>query len=174
MIISARQALALAFAGAMLAGCASNAVPGANPVSGANASSALRSISLIAPDSGGPKINSVTPIQAEQTQKIVIKGKRFGRMKPYNGDSCCIKIVVTNPACYDYGDYGTWQAGYEGSGNEVTLNVTKWTNEKIVLAGFTGLYGYYCWYLVAYEPIQINIWNAQSQAGPATWNGTIQ
>lgn len=174
MIMSARQAMALAFAGAMLAGCASTALPGANAVSGANPSSVLRSLSRISPDST-PKIKSVSPIQAEQTQQIVIKGKNFGKMQPYNGDSCCIKIVVTNPACQYYYPYSdTWQAGYEGSGNDVTLNVTKWTSRKIVIAGFTGLYGDYCWYLVSNYAIQINIWNAKSQSGPATWNGTVQ
>jgi hypothetical protein len=169
-----RQAVALACAAALLAGCGASAVPGGGAYSGANASSAYQPLSFISPDST-PKIKSVTPIQAEQTQEIQIKGTGFGKMKPYNGDSCCIKIVVTNPACQYYYPYAdTWQAGYEGSGNDVTLNVTKWSNKKIVLAGFTGLYGDYCWYLVANYGIQINVWNAQKQTGPATWNGTVQ
>jgi hypothetical protein len=171
----ARQALALALAGAWLAGCAggANAVPGANALSGANPSMALHSLMLANPNSA-PKIRHVTPIQAEQYQKIVIKGTGFGHMAPYNGDSCCIQFVVSNPACYYYGDYGTWQAGYEGSGNEVTLQVSKWSNKKIIVTGFTGLYGYSCWTLNSGQPITLHIWNAQNQSGPATWSGTIQ
>lgn len=175
----ARQALALAFAGALLVGCGSSAVPGASPLSGGSAlsgtnpSSVLRALSPITPDST-PKIKKVTPIQAVQYQTIVIKGKGFGKMQPYNGDSCCIQFIVSNPACYYYGSYGTWQAGYEGSGNYVTLNVTKWTNKKIVVSGFTGDYGQRCWYLVSGQAIKLNVWNAQSQAGPASWSGTIQ
>jgi len=173
-----RRALALAFAGALV-GCGASAVPGTNAVSGTsaasgtNASSVLRSPLFVSPDST-PKIKKVSPIAATQYQQIVIKGKGFGKMQPYNGDSCCIQIVVTNPECYYYQSIDTWRAGYEGSGNEVTLNVAKWTNKKIVITGFTGLYGSYCWYLVSGYPITINVWNAQSQAGPATWTGTVQ
>jgi hypothetical protein len=166
-----RQALALAFAGAMLAGCAASAVPGANAIAGANTSSALR---YVAPDSG-PVIKSVTPIKAEQTQRIVIRGKGFGKMKPYDGDSCCIEITVTNPQCEYYGSYDTWNAGYAGSNpNQVTLNVKKWSKKEIVISGFTGNYGQRCWTLNSGEPISVSVWNAQSQLGPATWSGTIQ
>lgn len=175
MIRFARQVLALALAGAWLAGCAggANAVPGANALSGANPSMALHSLVLANPDAS-PKIRHVSPIQAQQYQNIVIKGSGFGHMAPYNGDSCCIQFVVSNPACYYYGDYGTWQAGYEGSGNEVTLQVTHWSNKKIVVSGFTGLYGYSCWELIQNNNITLHIWNAQNQSGPATWSGTIQ
>ncbi len=169
----ARQVLALAFVGAVLVGCGASAVPGTNAVSGANASFALRSLSLT-PAHSTPTIKSVTPIQAEQTQKIVIKGNGFGKMKPYNGDSCCIQFIVSNPACYYYGDYGTWQAGYEGSANEVTLSVSKWSTKKIIVTGFTGDYGLYCWKLVSGQAITLNVWNAQTQSGPATWSGKIQ
>lgn len=175
MISFARQALALALAGAWLAGCGGGAsgVSGANALPVANPSSALHSLVLAGPDSS-PKIKHVSPIQAEQYQNIVIKGTGFGHMAPYNGDSCCIQFIVTNPACYYYGSYGTWQAGYEGSGNEVTLQVSKWSNKKIIVTGFTGLYGYSCWELNAGQPITLHIWNAQNQSGPATWSGTIQ
>lgn len=171
----ARRTLVLAvFAGAVLAGCGANAVPGSNTASGVNPSSVLHSLAGARMNAGTPTIKHVSKIQAEQTQRIVIKGKGFGKMSPYNGDSCCIQFVVNNPACYNYGNYGTWQAGYEISGNEVGLNVTKWSNREIVITGFTGPYGEYCWSLVSGQGIRINVWNAQSDAGPATWTGTIQ
>jgi hypothetical protein len=177
----ARKVLALAFAGALLAGCGASAVPGANAASGASAASGANAASIVnqrlASPLSSPTIKKVTPIQAEQTQTIVIKGKGFGKMKPYDGDSCCVEISVTNPACYYYGSYDVWNAGWSGGtkgANEVTLNVTKWDNKKIVIAGFTGSYGYSCWTLNAGDAITINVWNAQTEAGPATWSGTIQ
>lgn len=170
----ARQTIALGFAGALLAGCSASAVPSATGLSGVNPSSVMQSL-VLSPKSSNPKISKVSPIQAEQTQKIVIKGRNFGKMKPYDGDSCCIEIIVTNPQCEYYGSYDTWQAGYESSNpNEVTLNVTKWTKKEIVIAGFTGAYGQGCWTLNSGEPIQVDVWNAQSKSGPATWSGTIQ
>ena len=181
----ARQILALAIAGGVLAGCGTSTVPNANLVSGsnmfsggtvvpnANANSMLRSLAM-SPDST-PSIKKVSPIQATQTQKIVIKGKGFGKMQPYNGDSCCIEITVTNPQCYYYGYYDQWNAGFGGTNpNEVTLNVTKWSKKEIVIAGFTGTYGQGCWTLNSGQPIEIKVWNAQTTSGPATWNGTIQ
>jgi hypothetical protein len=170
-----RQALALAFAGALLASCAANSsssvVPGANSVSMTNPSSVLQSLTRANPDSS-PIIKSVSPIQATQYQNITIKGKGFGTMAPYNGDSCCIQFVVHNSYCYPYGS--TWQAGYEATGNEVTLSVTKWGNKKIVVSGFTGYYGYSCWYLQSGQGITLNIWSAKTGKGPATWSGTVQ
>jgi hypothetical protein len=166
-----RQTMALVFAGAALVGCGTSTVPAGNVASGSNVVSGA----VILAGGGAPKIKKVSPIQAEQTQKITIKGKGFGKMEPYNGDSCCIEITVTNPACSYYGSYDQWNAGYEGTNpNEVTLNITKWTNKEIVIAGFTGAYGQRCWTLNSGQPIEVKVWNAQSQVGPATWTGTIK
>jgi hypothetical protein len=178
VITFARQVLAFAFAGALLVGCGASAVPGANAGSGANAAS-IASVGLASPSLSltGPIIKKVTPIQAEQTQKIVIRGKGFGKMKPYNGDSCCVEFSITNPQCYYYGSYDVWNAGWSGGtkgANEVTLNVKKWNNKEIIVTGFTGSYGYSCWTLNSGDAITINVWNAQTEAGPATWSGTIQ
>ncbi len=176
----ARQVLAFAFAGALLAGCGASAVPGANAASGASVASGANAASIVqrlASPLSSPTIKKVTPIQAEQTQKIVIKGKGFGKMKAYNGDSCCVEISVTNYQCYYYGSYDVWNAGWSGGtkgANEVTLNVKKWTNKEIVITGFTGAYGYSCWTLGSGDPITIRVWNAQTEAGPATWSGTVQ
>ncbi len=174
--MSLRRAVALAFTVAMLAGCGSSSVPSTASASGAYPGSVLQSLSLRNPDST-PTIKKVSPIQAEQSQHIVIKGKGFGKMKPYDGDSPYIQILVTNPAC-DYSIGDTWQAGYESSNpNLVTLNVAKWANKKIVISGFTGDYGQGpndCWVLLSGQSITINVWNAQTGAGPATWSGKIK
>jgi hypothetical protein len=168
----ARQVLALAFAGALLAGCGASSVPGANAASSANVGLAFPSVSLKA-----PTIKSVTPIQAEQTQKIVIKGRDFGKMHPYNGDSCCIEFSITNYQCEYFGSYDVWNAGWSGGTqgpNEVTLNVKKWSDKEIVVTGFTGAYGYTCYTLESGNPITIKVWNAKNQSSPATWSGTVQ
>jgi hypothetical protein len=164
----ARQGLALAFAAATLVGCSANAVPGAGAVSGASESSAFHPLTLAAPNST-PSIKEVTPIQPTQYQTIVIKGKGFGKMKPYDGDSCCIEFTDINVQCSS-----VWSAGYLG--DAVTLDVTKWSNDKIVVAGFTGAYGGNggCSILWPGSYITLDVWNAQTRSGPATWNGTVQ
>lgn len=179
MAIRSYYALIVTLAAAFIAGCAgwqATAPSGVNAVSGANISSVPQSRSFASPNSA-PTIRSITSIRAKQDQKIVIKGTGFGHMKPYNGDSCCIQFVVTNPACYAYSpshDSDTWQAGYSENGNAVHLNVERWSRRKIVITGFTGYYGYNCWYLASSQPITLNVWNAQTQSGPATWSGTVQ
>ena len=173
MIMFARQVLAFAFAGALLAGCGASGVPSANVASNANVR--LASPSLLSLKR--PTIKSVTPIQAEQTQRIVIKGRGFGKMKPYDGDSCCVEFSITNYACESFGSYDVWNAGWSGGtqgANEVTLNVAKWDNKEIVVTGFTGAYGDSCYTLESGNPITINVWNAKTESGPATWSGTVQ
>jgi hypothetical protein len=164
----ARHALPLAFAEAVLVGCGANGVPSASAVSGANASSAFHQLTLAAPNSP-PTIKKVTPIQPTQYQTIIIKGTGFGKMKPYDGDSCCIEFTDTNVQCSSF-----WSAGYPD--DAVTLDVTKWSNDKIVVAGFTGAYGGNggCSILWPGSDIRLDVWNAQTRSGPATWNGTVQ
>jgi hypothetical protein len=164
----ARYAPPLVFAVAMLVGCGANDVPRASAVSGANASSAFQPLTLAASNST-PSIKRVTPIQPTQYQTIVIKGTGFGKMKPYDGDSCCIEFTDINVQCS-----GLWSAGYLG--DAVTLDVRKWSNDKIVVTGFTGGYGGNggCSILWPRSDIRLDVWNAQTRSGPATWNGTVQ
>jgi hypothetical protein len=109
----------------------------------------------------GPGITSVSKIEAKQTQKIVISGSGFGTMQPYNGDSGYLQILDTT---------GKWSAGYISSSQDdtVTLNVASWTDSKIVIKGFTGGYGESYWVLIKGDHLKINVWNAQTHAGPAT------
>lgn len=116
-----------------------------------------------------PTIEHVTPIQPEQTQRIVIKGTGFGTKQPYNGDSCCIQFTMTNelPPCRN-----TWQAGK--TGELVTLHVKQWTDKRILVAGFTGEYGQNCWEIHQGDPIEIQVWNPQNRGRPAHWKGRVQ
>ncbi len=108
-----------------------------------------------------PHITKVSKISDKQDQKIVISGSGFGTMQPYNGDSNYLQILDTT---------GGWSAGYISSleVDSVTLNVTSWSDKKIVIKGFTGAYGQSYWILMKGDDLQLHVWNAQNHSGPAT------
>jgi hypothetical protein len=108
-----------------------------------------------------PKITSVSRIKAEQYQKIVISGSGFGIMNPYDGDSAYIRIRDKT---------GKWDAGYDSSSetDSVWLDVTEWTEVKIVITGFTGDYGEENWVLNKGDRVAVSVWNTQDGQGPAT------
>jgi hypothetical protein len=108
-----------------------------------------------------PKITRVSRIEAQQYQKIVISGSGFGTMNPYNGDSAYIRIRDKT---------GQWDAGYQSSSetDSVWLDVTKWTETKIVITGFTGDYGEETWVLNKGDRVAVSVWNTQDDQGPAT------
>ncbi len=109
----------------------------------------------------GPSITKVSKIKAEQYQKIVISGSGFGTMKPYDGDSDYLQILDTT---------GGWSAGLLNSTQDdtVTLDVSSWDDNKIVITGFTGGYGESNWTLKKDDHLKINVWNAQTHNGPGT------
>lgn len=115
------------------------------------------------PLAGGIRIAKVSSIKAKQHQTIDISGRGFGTMKPYNGDSAYLEIVDTT---------GGWSAGY--TDDPVWLNVTSWSNNKIVIAGFTGDYGKSGWILKKGDNLEISVWNAQHGNGPATRRATVK
>ncbi len=114
-----------------------------------------------------PSITKVSKIKPKQNQTIVISGNGFGTMQPYNGDSGYLQILDTT---------GGWSAGYVSSSQDdtVTLDVSKWSDKKIVITGFTGGYGESYWVLKKGDQLQINVWNAQSRNGPATIDETVK
>jgi hypothetical protein len=113
-----------------------------------------------------PTITSVSTISAEQYQTIVIKGSGFGTQAPYTGDSDYISLEdqTANPG---------WQAGYAPYNDTVTLIVTSWQNDKIVLGGFSGGWGEYNYILTVGDSEQVEVWNAQSGEGPSTVYVTV-
>ena len=113
-----------------------------------------------------PVLTSVSPIVAQPNQTITLSGSGFGTQTPYNGDSQYLEIADLT---------GNWIAGWinNGSPNQVTLNVTSWTDSQIVIQGFTGDYGQNNWVLNPGDKIQVSVWNAQSDAGPATQTVTV-
>jgi len=87
--------------------------------------------------SGRPKIFHISRIVAKQTQQITIVGTNFGTYQPYDGDSNYLKMTDIGRTMHHY----EWAAGCEGPPPcGTTLNVTSWTDDQIVLAGFTGTY----------------------------------
>lgn len=108
-----------------------------------------------------PNITKVSKISDKQDQRIVISGSGFGTMQAYNGDSNYLQILDTT---------GGWSAGYVSSleVDSVWLNVTSWSDKKIVIKGFTGDYGQSYWILMKGDSLQIHVWNAQNHGGPAT------
>jgi len=109
----------------------------------------------------GPSISKVSKIDTKQKQKIVISGRGFGTMQPYNGDSEYLQIWDIT---------GGWSAGLDNISQDdtVTLNVTSWSDSKIDVAGFTGGWGEYNWTLQKGDHLTINVWNPQTDSGPAT------
>jgi tetratricopeptide (TPR) repeat protein len=108
-----------------------------------------------------PTITSVSRVYPRAVQKIIIAGTGFGEQVPYDGDSPYILITDMTQ---------NWNAG--NPGDLVTLKVTSWTESEIVLEGFTGYYGTQ-WSLSGGDSVRIQVWNVQTQRGPATITTTV-
>lgn len=108
----------------------------------------------------GPKITSVSKITTSQLQTITIKGSGFGTQAPYTGDSNYIALTDLSK--------GKWQAGYSKYDDTVTLIVNSWTNTQITLGGFSGAWGTHNFTLAVGNSEKVQVWNAQTGAGPAT------
>jgi len=119
--------------------------------------------------SAQPTIKSVSLITAEQYQTITIKGTGFGTHEPYTGDSYYISFfdLRTNPP--------GWEAGYTGYNDTITLIVNSWSNTKIVLGGFSGAWGEagYDYTLAVGDPVEVQVWNPQTDAGPSDFYSTV-
>jgi hypothetical protein len=143
-----------------------NYSPDSNSSSTYNSATGSASVTVSGTTSG-PGIQSVSDMLPQQTQTITITGSGFGTHAAYNGDSAYIAI----------GDGMTWQAGYANSSmgidDAVTLSISSWTDTQIVLAGFTGAYGSGGWTLNQGDQLSVNIWNAQTGAGPYTCSNIV-
>ena len=109
-----------------------------------------------------PVITNVSSIYPTQTQTITIRGQGFGQHNPYNGNSEYISVSDLTR---------NWSAGYLGSA--VTLNVTSWSDTKIVISGFTGQYGKQGWALYSGDSIQITLWVTPDSTRPVTYKTTV-
>ena len=116
--------------------------------------------------SAQPAITKVSKMTTQQFQTIVITGSGFGTHAPYTGDTNYISLTdeTASPG---------WQAGYAPYNDTVTLIVQRWTDTQIVLGGFSGGWGEFNWILTVGDSEQIEVWNAQTGAGPAQIYTTI-
>jgi hypothetical protein len=102
----------------------------------------------------GPVITTVSGMTASQSQTITITGSGFGTHVPYAGSSPIFSVQdLTAP----------FQAGY--GFDSVGANITSWTDNQIVVQGFTGAYGGFYQFQTGDE-ILLSIWNAESGNGP--------
>jgi hypothetical protein len=84
-----------------------------------------------------PDISSISPIIAAKTQDIVIRGKGFGRLAHYKGDSDFIEFNV----CRYKGCALSFRYGYTPNENQTGIVVKSWTNTEIDIGGFTQYFG---------------------------------
>ncbi len=113
---------------------------------------------------GVPSIASITPVSAQGSQRIVITGSGFGIQSPYTGLDTPF-IAVRNKS-------RQWSAGRitPENADDVTLNVSNWTDSQIIVEGFSGAYGTGTHQLTPGDEIEIAVWNPQSGAGPARFH----
>lgn len=117
---------------------------------------------------GVPVITSVTPILAQQVQTLVIKGQALGTFGHFD------KLDTPFLAIRDKS--AGWAAGriIPENADDVTLNVSSWTDSEIIVTGFAGDYGKDTWLLHPYDRIEIAVWNPQDGAGPALYHLAVE
>lgn len=115
-------------------------------------------------DDSKPEISSVTPILPQARQRIVIQGRGFGLHVPY--------AHTDTPYLAIRDDTARWAAGRVVPHNwdEVMLDVESWTDDRIVISGFSGDYGKNGWKLTEGDDVEIAVWNPQNGVGPARYH----
>jgi len=116
---------------------------------------------------GVPRISSVSSIVPLGRQKIVIRGQGFGLHVPFSRtDSPHLAVRDKTRG---------WAAGRIIAQNtdEVMVDVEKWTDDEIVIGGFSGDYGKKGWALVEGDKLEVAVWNPQSGSGPATFRAAV-
>lgn len=114
----------------------------------------------------GPSITSVSPIAVQANQTITITGSGFGSHPSYSSQDTPYLAIRDKTA--------GWAAGRVTRSNvdAVTLSVAGWTDSRIVVAGFGGAYGGR-WQVNNGDQVEVAVWNAQTGAGPATYDLTV-
>jgi hypothetical protein len=122
----------------------------------------------VAADSSDPiNITSVSPVQPERDQTIIIRGTNLGFYTPYRNLDTPFLAIRDNTA--------HWAAGriIPENWDEVTLNVQSWQDTQIVVTGFSGSYGSGAWKLTRGDEVEIAVWNPQSGQGPALYQLSV-
>jgi hypothetical protein len=103
----------------------------------------------------------VGAFEAAATQTVYITGSCFGTGNTSSGtDTQYFEITDVTK-----GWSGCWTSG---PGDLVTCNVFSWTDGEISFSGFAGDYGQSGWVVDNGDTIEVEVWNPQSDTGPAT------
>jgi hypothetical protein len=131
--------------------------------------------------SGVPQISSVVFSGSGQTLQIIVHGSGFGSAPttmPFTGD--LNNFVLTDFGTHCGAGSAQFGAGYEGwgivSASSVTLSYQSWSNDQIVIDGFSGSYGTGCATLQIGDPVGITLWSSAdtSFTGLQTaWGGFV-
>ena len=125
------------------------------------------------------RIESVSPIYAETTQTVVIRGLGFGskprtiRMDAASGGvdtfagSNQTSLVITN---LGEGSH-RWTAGRASEVNscEISVRLDEWSDSQIVISGFSGPFGSGCgekYQITAGDRLEIGVFGPLNQCGP--------
>ena len=114
-----------------------------------------------------PRITSVTPIIPQPDQIIIIDGQGLGTHSPFTDQNTpCLAIRDKT---------GGWEAGLSTprKTDAVTLSSALWVDNEIIVTAFAGKYGAGNPKLNPGDHIEVAVWNAQSGAGPATYDLTV-
>jgi hypothetical protein len=113
------------------------------------------------PTSCTPRIATVGAFGAASTQTVYISGSCFGTGNTSSAaDTAYFEITDLTK-----GWSGCWT---NGPGDLVTCSVFSWTDSEISFGGFAGYYGQGGWVVSNGDDIEVKVWNAQSDKGPAT------
>jgi hypothetical protein len=116
-----------------------------------------------APQSGpcAPKISSVGPTGAAATRTLKIIGTCFGTGNTTSAtDTAYFRISDLKKRRWN----GCWTG--DPDTDQVTCDISAWTDTTIVFNGFTGAFGRYGWVIRNGDHLEIQVWNPQSGKGP--------
>jgi hypothetical protein len=142
-----------------------NPSPGAGTAASVTTSAPVNTSAPAVSANCTPKVDSVSEFTATQTQTVTIRGSCFGNGAAIvAGDSPSFLITVGRSG---------WNACNNAINLDlVTCNITKWNDITITFGGFTGPYG--DGYVLANgDNVEIQVWNWQSDNGPAICNATV-
>ncbi len=106
-------------------------------------------------------------IAPQARQRIVIKGRGFGLHVPF--------AHTDSPYLAIRDETAHWAAGrlVPHNWDEVMLDVESWTDNEIVITGFSGDYGVKGWKLTAGDELEVAVWNPQNGIGPARYRELV-
>jgi hypothetical protein len=135
--------------------------PSSSPRAGGGSSPSPSPSPSSSPTSCTPQIATVGAFAAAGNQTVYITGSCFGTGNTSSAaDTEYFEITDVTK-----GWSGCWT---NGPGDLVTCNIFSWTDDEISFSGFAGYYGQGGWVVANGDTIEVKVWNAQSDTGPAT------